>query len=354
MWQGVPTPTYSFGWQRCDSGGNNCVAISGASGSAYTLVGADAGSTLEVVVTASNSAGQASATSAPSSVVGAGSSAPSITSLPSLSGTATVGQLLTASSGVWQGVPTPTYSFGWQRCDSGGNNCVAISGASGSAYTLVGADAGSTLEVVVTASNSAGQASATSAPSSVVLPLVLDNFNRANGGVGANWGPIGPSGFASMTISGNAAVDVSATQYAWDYWKPSSFGPNAEAYFTVASYSGTDTIRVGARVTGGTSSYSGYFLSVTAGAWSIIRVDHGGQPVTLASGVTQTLASGDKLAIQIIGSRVTALHYTSASGWVQVLSYDTVGDSIRYANPGGLAVEFKTSTIDDFGGGTLP
>ena len=168
VWQGVPTPTYSFGWQRCDSGGNNCVAISGASGSAYTLVGADAGSTLEVVVTASNSAGQASATSAPSSVVGAGSSAPSITSLPSLSGTATVGQLLTASSGVWQGVPTPTYSFGWQRCDSGGNNCVAISGASGSAYTLVGADAGSTLEVVVTASNSAGQASATSAPSSVV------------------------------------------------------------------------------------------------------------------------------------------------------------------------------------------
>ena len=192
-------------------------------------------------------------------------------------------------------------------------------------------------------------------PSSSVLPPVLDDFNRANGGVGANWGPIAPAGYASVTISSNAAVDASATQYAWDYWKPSSFGPNAEAYFTVASYSGTDTIRVGARVTGGTSSYSGYFVWVTsAGAWSIIRVDNGGQPVTLASGVTQTLASGDKLAIQIIGSRVTALHYTAASGWGQVLSYDTAGDSIRYANPGGLAVEFKTSTIDDFGGGTLP
>ena len=168
VWQGSPTPTYSYGWQRCDSGGNNCVAISGANGSAYTLVGADAGSTIEVVVTASNSAGQASATSAPSGVVGAASSAPSNTQLPGLSGTATVGQQLTASPGVWQGSPTPTYSYGWQRCDSGGNNCVAISGANGSAYTLVGADAGSTIEVVVTASNSAGQASAASAPSGVV------------------------------------------------------------------------------------------------------------------------------------------------------------------------------------------
>ena len=70
------------------------------------------------------------------------------------------------------------------------------------------------------------------------------------------------------------------------------------------------------------------------------------------SGVTQTLASGDKVAIRIIGSVVTALHFSGGS-WQQVLSYDTSGDATRYTSAGNLAIEFKTSTIDDFGGGKI-
>ena len=54
---------------------------------------------------------------------------------------------------------------------------------------------------------------------------VLDDFNRANGGVGANWSLIKPSGFAAMKIVGNAAADNSTSQFAWDYWNASSFGP---------------------------------------------------------------------------------------------------------------------------------
>ena len=51
---------------------------------------------------------------------------------------------------------------------------------------------------------------------------------------------------------------------------------------------------------------------------------------------------------------ITALHYTTATGWTQVLSYDTSHDATRYTAAGSLALEFKASTIDDFGGGTLP
>ena len=55
---------------------------------------------------------------------------------------------------------------------------------------------------------------------------VLDNFNRANGGAGANWSLIRPSGFAALNISGNAAVDSSATaSFTWDYWNQATFGP---------------------------------------------------------------------------------------------------------------------------------
>ena len=71
------------------------------------------------------------------------------------------------------------------------------------------------------------------------------------------------------------------------------------------------------------------------------------------TGPTQTLAVGDKIAIRIVGSVVTALHYTVAAGWVQVISYNTSGDSIKYTAAGRLAVEFKSGSIDDFGGGTI-
>jgi hypothetical protein len=185
---------------------------------------------------------------------------------------------------------------------------------------------------------------------------VLDNFNRANGAVGSNWSNIRPTtGFAAMNVSASGAVDASSTQFAWNFWNAATFGPNVEAYVTVRSYGASDTIRIGARVTGGTNSYSGYYVSVSAaGAWSIIRIDNGGSPITLASGVTKTLASGDKLAIQIVGPNITALDDTTAAGWTQVLTYNTSSDTTRYTAAGSLALEFKTSTLDDFGGGTLP
>jgi hypothetical protein len=296
---------------------------------------------------------------------GGGTSAPTNTALPTVSGSATVGSQLTASQGTWTGSPT-SYAYQWQRCDSQGASCNPLSGQTSSTYTVVSGDVGFTLEVTVTATNTGGSTPATSNPTAVVTSgggggggggpstPILDNFNRANGGAGSNWSVMKPTSFALMNISNNQAVDSSSTLYAWNFWNASTFGPDSEAYATVASYSGSDTIRIGARVTGGgTSSYSGYFVSIsTTGAWSIIRITNGGSPVTLKSGVTQTLSSGDRIGIQVIGSVVTAWHDTG-SGWQQVMSYDTSGDATKYTGAGNVAVEFRSSTIDDFGGGTI-
>jgi hypothetical protein len=188
--------------------------------------------------------------------------------------------------------------------------------------------------------------------STVIDPTtpVLDNFNRANGGAGSKWSVIRSGYFAPMNVSSNTAVDSSSSIYAWNYWNAATYGPDVEAYATVANYTGTDAIRIGARVTPGTG-YSGYFVSVTgAGAWSIIRVDNGvvvNPP--LASGVTQTLASGDKIGIRVAGSVVTALHYTPTAGWTQVLS----ANDTRYTSAGRIALEFRAGAMDDFGGGTI-
>ena len=87
---------------------------------------------------------------------------------PTIGGDPIVGRTLMAGTGSWSGAPPPTYSYQWRRCDSGGGNCVSIIPATGSTYTLVTGDQGSTIRVAVTATNTAGSATATSAATAVV------------------------------------------------------------------------------------------------------------------------------------------------------------------------------------------
>jgi hypothetical protein len=94
--------------------------------------------------------------------------APTNTAAPTISGTPQTGQTLTANNGTWTSDTTPTYGYQWQRCDSLGNNCAAISGATGQSYVVQSADEGKTLRVTVTAHNASGNASATSAQTAVV------------------------------------------------------------------------------------------------------------------------------------------------------------------------------------------
>jgi hypothetical protein len=94
--------------------------------------------------------------------------APTNSAAPTISGTPQVGQTLTANPGTWNSSTTPSYAYQWQRCDTAGNNCQSISGASAQTYTVQSADVGFTLRVVVTATNGSGSSSATSSQTAVV------------------------------------------------------------------------------------------------------------------------------------------------------------------------------------------
>jgi hypothetical protein len=88
---------------------------------------------------------------------------------PTISGTAEVGLTLVATRGTWKGSPT-SFRFQWNRCDATGAACVAIGGATAKIYTPTGGDIGHTLRVNVTARNSSGSSTATSAATGVVPP----------------------------------------------------------------------------------------------------------------------------------------------------------------------------------------
>jgi hypothetical protein len=83
-------------------------------------------------------------------------------------GTATVGRVLSGFAGGWNASPPPALSLQWTRCDTSGNSCADIAGATAAKYVATASDAGSTLRLKVTASNASGSVSKSSAPTSVV------------------------------------------------------------------------------------------------------------------------------------------------------------------------------------------
>ncbi|HEY7620566.1 MAG TPA: hypothetical protein VH834_12380, partial [Solirubrobacteraceae bacterium] len=132
-WNGTGQLAYRYQWQQCDAGGANCHDIAGATNSTFTPTASLVGSTVRVVVTATNDAGTSTPViSAPIAVKA--SSPPVNTAPPVLSGPAAQGQPLTAGTGTWRG-PAASYGYQWQRCDAAGQNCVDIGGANGATYT---------------------------------------------------------------------------------------------------------------------------------------------------------------------------------------------------------------------------
>ena len=163
-WTNNPVPPFVYDWQRCDSGGSNCADIPGATNQNYQLTSDDISHTVRSCVTAHNNAGSSSAACSTTTAVVTAPPSPVNTAAPTISGTAAQGRQLTiADNGTWSNNPT-SFSDQWQRCDSAGNNCSDIGGATNSVYTLTGDDVGGKVRVVVTAHNA--NPTATSAPSS--------------------------------------------------------------------------------------------------------------------------------------------------------------------------------------------
>jgi hypothetical protein len=292
---------------------------------------------------------------------GGGTAAPTNTAVPTISGSATVGSQLTASTGTWTNSPT-SYAYQWQSCQ--GSTCGTV-GSNANTYTIASSDTGATIKVTVTASNTGGGNSATSNPTAAVTGSgggggggggtgtgpttpVLDTFDRADAStLGSSWSNIDSTRFKDFGIASNQCKDAQAS-YAWDYWNAAQFGPDSEAYATIAKApTGSESIRIGVRNQPGTTN-TGYAVQVTAGgAWSIQRLN-GTATVQIASGSSHTLAAGDKVLIRAVGSTIQGLVFSGGTWTVMV----TVSDS-TYTGAGYFSMQAHTAVFDDFGGGSI-
>ena len=96
------------------------------------------------------------------------STAPSITSVPTISGTLNVAETLTVVAGTVTGIPAPTTAFQWQRSDNGTTGWADIAGATDPSYLLDDADAGKYIRVKQTEENALGAATENSLATSII------------------------------------------------------------------------------------------------------------------------------------------------------------------------------------------
>jgi hypothetical protein len=172
-WDGSLPLTFTYSWRRCNPPGDptSCVQIPEATTATYIPVVADIGQTIRVWITATNPAGSDQGiTNHTFPVVDKPHFAPTASDSPLIVGTLEVGGILTASIGTFTGDAPIATKQQWQRCDAVGGACKDITGATKQIYHPTSADVGSTLRLVVTATNLYGKAMSISDVTEPVIP----------------------------------------------------------------------------------------------------------------------------------------------------------------------------------------
>lgn len=162
-WSNTPT-SYSYQWQK-SSDGISWINLSGETANTYVPTFDVANLQIRVNVGGVNAVDTATVTSA----VISGFVPPQATVVPAITGTRTVGQTLTSSSGTWPSTSSG-YLYQWQRSSDGGVTWTSISGATSSTYVLATADAGYQIRSQVSLTANAGSSSAYSLATVGIAP----------------------------------------------------------------------------------------------------------------------------------------------------------------------------------------
>lgn len=170
---------------------------------------------------------------------------------------------------------------------------------------------------------------------------ILDTFNRADGGLGANWTtPAFGWSPTALTISSN--MITSSSSASWQYWNPTVFGPDCAAECRVmVKPTGTNRVYLYLRTDVAGSSPGGYFFRYGADGNMIIGKSSGGSETTLVS-TSITAANLDVMRFEAQGPVLRA--YVNDN--LILATTDTV-----FTGPGRAAIyiDDTTTRVDNFG-----
>lgn len=154
---------------------------------------------------------------------------------------------------------------------------------------------------------------------------VSDDFNRADGGLGANW----TTGVGTPYISSNQVTGLAGNNAA--FWSASTFSPNQRSSATYSASPATGCHGPTARTVG-----SNFYRAVACGVDVYIqRVISGDGGTTLGSSHAVTLAANDVLRLEVTGTGATVTLRIYKNGVQQGGDEtDTSGSRLLSGKPG--------------------
>jgi hypothetical protein len=180
---------------------------------------------------------------------------------------------------------------------------------------------------------------------------VLDDFNRANGGIGSNWS----GNKTKYDINANQLKVISNDSNSDIYWNAASFGADQEAYFTFTDVSTTATEQDLLLKSQGATTWGDGVLEVLYDApnqrvqvwtyeWPAGWVQHGAD-------ISVTFSNGDQFGARAYGDGTVEVY---KNGTLLAMRDIT---SWSYYDQGGYIglwfVDAQDAVLDDFGGGTI-
>ena len=147
-------------------------------------------------------------------------SAPTNSVAPAISGTKSVGQTLTSSTGTWNGSPT-SYAYQWKRADTSSGSYTDISGANTSTYVLTSDDVSKFIKVGVIATNAAGSSSQTLSTATTAISAVAPSAPVINSIAAGN-----AQLSVNFTASSNGGSAIINYKYSIDGSTYTAFSPS--------------------------------------------------------------------------------------------------------------------------------
>jgi large repetitive protein len=207
-WAGFSAISYHFQWHRCNAAGAACVSVHGATSPSYRLGEKDVGQTLGLTVLATDTTGTATASSSLIGPIAPRRPLLESTAQPVVAGPPVQGKIVQVTTGTWSPVPAKL-AYRWERCNASGRSCAAIPRATGTSYTVSGADLGHALLAIVQAANGTTIQNAFSTATPAVVPGTVK----------------GPAPILGPTVGGYAVVgqQLAADPGIWKGVGPTSF-----------------------------------------------------------------------------------------------------------------------------------
>jgi len=191
------------------------------------------------------------------------------------------------------------------------------------------------------------------AAGSTGLVVATDDFNRANGFLGANWQDSIPACDTFLTIQSNQVGPMADAGHALAYWKANSFNDNQWSQITLKNQIGAWTgVILRAEAGPVDRFYLGFVFTPT---YYRIYNRWDGVFNSLATGNSVTWSVGDILKLDITGSVAPATIRMYRNG-TQVLSYTIPSGTVKTGGAPGIGAFQPAGTalrLDDWSGGNL-